>query len=297
MVCGWFIYNGNVKENFFAETHKIYEESAKRKNINLVKIKNNEIFTVIENNKMKIKTKQSLLEPNFVLFMDKDIKLAYQLEQLGYKVFNSSQCINICDDKETTFQILSNNNITLPKTIFSPLTFKGTYEENNNFIEFVEKELSYPIVVKEAHGSFGWQVYLVNNKEQLIKKRNELLYVPHLYQQFIKTSKGRDIRLNVVGDKVVSSMLRVSKKDFRANVLNGSEAFLYKPSDEFIEVAIKASKLLGADFSGVDILFGNNDEPILCEVNSNAGIKSALKKCGVNVADYIFDYILAKIKI
>ncbi len=295
MINGWFIYNGNVKENFFKETHRIYENSAKTKNINLQKVKNTEIFTIIENNEMKIKTKQNLIKPDFILFMDKDIKLAYQLEQLGYKVFNSSKCISTCDDKEITFQILSNNNIELPKTIFSPVTFKGTYEESNYFVEFIEEQLSYPIVIKEAKGSFGWQVYLVNNKNELIKKRKELLYIPHLYQQFIQSSKGRDVRVYVVGNKVVCSMLRVSEKDFRANVINGSKTYPHKAEKKFIEMAIKACKLIGADFGGVDILFGENGEPVLCEVNSNAGIKSALENCGVNVADYIFDYILNNI--
>ncbi len=295
MINGWFIYNGNVDEKFFKETHEIYEKSALDKRINLQKIKNTELFTVIENGETKIKTRKNLTKPDFVLFMDKDIKLAYQLERLGYKVFNSSSCINSCDDKITTFQLLSDNNIKMPKTIFSPLTFKGTDESSSEFLNFVEKELAYPIVVKEAKGSFGWQVYLVNSKEELIKKREELLYIPHLYQQFIKASEGRDIRLNIVGNKVVSCMLRVSKNDFRANVINGSEMFKYDPPKEYIDMAIKCSKLIKADFVGIDILFGEDGEPLLCEINSNAGIKGALKTCNINIADYIFKYILNKI--
>ncbi len=291
----WFIHNGAVESDSFVKIHKLYEETAKLKNIDLQKIKNNEIFSVVENNVLTIKSTKKLVKPDFVLFMDKDIKLAYQLEKLGYKVFNNYKAIGNCDDKEITFQLLGNENIKLPKTIFSPLMFKGTYEKDNSFIDFLEKELSYPIIIKEAKGSFGWQVYLVNNKEELINKRNDLLYIPHLYQEFIKSSYGKDIRLNVVGDKVVATILRVAKNNFKANVANGGETFNYKATKELEELAVKATKLLGADFAGVDVLFGENDEPIICEVNSNAHIMGTLKCTGINVADYIFEYIIKKL--
>ena len=52
--------------------------------------------------------------------------------------------------------------------------------------------------------------------------------------------------------------------------------------------------MLNLDFAGVDILFGENDEPVLCEVNSNAQF-IGLKSCtGVDVAEYIIKYIIDK---
>ncbi len=292
---GWLIHNGAVVTDSFKKLHELYEKTAKKKNINLQKIKNNEIYSIIENSKLKLKSKIKLIEPDFILFMDKDILLAKQLEKLGYKVFNSTEAIANCDDKEKTFQILGGSGIKLPKTVFSPLVFKGTYEEDDSFIDLIEEELEYPIVVKEAKGSFGWQVYLVKDRCELKKKRKELLYIPHLYQEFIKSSFGRDIRLNVVGDKVVASIMRISENDFRANVSNCNKIINYEASYEYEDVAIKATQLLGLDFAGVDILIGENNEPILCEVNSNAHIIGSLKYTGINVADYIFDKILKKI--
>ena len=53
---------------------------------------------------------------------------------------------------------------------------------------------------------------------------------------------------------------------------------------------------MNLDFAGVDILFGENDEPILCEVNSNAHFKNILDCTGVNVAQCILDYIIGDIK-
>ena len=289
---GWLIYNGSLISNKFTEVNNRYKESAKKKGIDLDLIKNNEIYSLVENGSTAIKMDSDKLNPDFILFMDKDIRLARHLEKLGYRLFNSSKTIELCDDKISTYQVLSDNNIKMPKTLFSPMMFKGTKENDNKFIDFIEKEFKYPIIIKEAFGSFGAQVYLVKNQEELIKKRNELLYVPHLYQEFISSSRGRDARLHVVGDKVVASMLRTSDTDFRANLANGGKMHKFEPPESFVKLAVKASKLLGADFSGVDILFGEENEPIICEVNSNAHIKNIYDCTGVDVAGCIFDYIL-----
>ncbi|WP_163195067.1 ATP-grasp domain-containing protein [Clostridium thermarum] len=292
---GWLIYNGGLTSYKFEEINYWYKESAAKMAIELELLKNNEVYSIIENNSATVKLEREKKEPDFILFMDKDIRLAKHLELLGYKLFNSSKTIENCDDKILTYQILANNNIKMPRTIISPMMYKGTVETDTRFIDFIERECGYPLVVKEAFGSFGAQVYLVNNREELLEKRRELLYIPHLYQEFIQTSKGRDVRIHVVGDKVVASMLRTSETDFRANISNGGKMQQYEPDDKFQELAIRASKLVGADFSGVDLLFGEDEEPIICEVNSNAHIKNIFQCTGIDVAEHIFEYILRRI--
>ena len=64
----------------------------------------------------------------------------------------------------------------------------------------------------------------------------------------------------------------------------------YLPSEEEKCVAIKCCELLGADFAGVDLLFGENG-PLVCEVNSNAHLKNIMTATGINVADEIYRYI------
>ena len=293
---GWLIYNGSLQSEKFNEIHTWYKRTAETKNITLELVKNSELFSIINQDSLSIQTEGAYVQPDFVLFLDKDIRLAKHLEALGYKLFNSAAAIEACDDKMITYQILSQHGIKVPKSIFSPMMFTGTKEQNNNFVDMVEKELDYPLVIKEAFGSFGEQVYLVNNRKELIAKRKELLYIPHLYQEFIETSRGKDVRVHVVGDQVVASMLRVSEHDFRANVTNGGKMHSYHPSESFKELAIKASNTIGTDFSGVDLMFGENDEPIICEVNSNAHIKNIYDCSGIDVTAYIFDYIRRKIE-
>ena len=112
-------------------------------------------------------------------------------------------------------------------------------------------------------------------------------------QEYISSSKGKDIRINVVGEQAIVSMLRENDNDFRSNISNGGHGSIYQPKPEFIDLALKASKALGLDFAGVDVMFGE-DGPIICEVNSNPQVASTLNATGVNLADYIADYIIKK---
>ena len=294
---GWLIYNGGLKTPKYMELNELYAVAAKKLGITLELIANDELYSVIEGSRLTLKSSHPISEPAFILFLDKDIRLAKQLEKMGYRLFNSREVIENCDDKMLTFQILAGQGIPMPKTFLCPLYFLGTGTglPEENFTLTIEKELGYPLVIKEAFGSFGAQVYLIHNREELIAKQKELIYKPHLYQEFVKTSIGRDVRIYVVGNQVVASMYRYSETDFRANISNGGSMKPYKPSQAFCDVAIAATKGLGADFTGVDLLFGENDTPILCEVNSNAHIKNIYDCTGIDVAEWIFKHILETI--
>ncbi|MCX7772516.1 MAG: RimK family alpha-L-glutamate ligase [Clostridia bacterium] len=236
-----------------------------------------------------------LKKPDFVLFWDKDVRLARQLERLGLRLFNKAQTISVCDDKTLTHQVLADQSIPMPKTIFAPLVFPHLTVDEEGFIALIEKELTYPMVVKEAFGSFGAQVYLAKNRQELCDLRKKLLTVPHLYQEYIRTSHGRDVRLQVVGNEVVASMLRTSDTDFRANISAGGHMMQFLPPKSFQELAVKAAQAVGADFAGVDILFGEDEKPILCEINSNAHMKNIYECTGMDVAERIIRYIKAKV--
>ena len=291
---GLLIYNGGLRSPKYMALNQLYAATAKALGIELKLVANNEIYSLLETNGPSVSSALFEKKPNFILFLDKDIRLAKQLENMGYRLFNSREVIENCDDKILTFQCLAGKGINMPKTMFSPMFFPGVGPKtiDPSFTDQIEQAFGYPLVIKEAFGSFGAQVYLIHDRKELVAKQMELLYTPHLYQEFISSSKGRDVRIYVVGDKVVASMYRYSETDFRANVSNGASMKPYKPNEVFCELAIKASKLLGADFTGVDLLFGPHDEPILCEVNSNAHIKNILDCTGINVAEHIFKYIL-----
>ena len=65
-------------------------------------------------------------------------------------------------------------------------------------------------------------------------------------------------------------------------------------SNKINNLAIKASKELGLDYSGVDVMLDNNDEPTLLEVNSNPFFSEVEKVTKINITNYLIEYLLSK---
>ena len=262
-------------------------------------LSNDIVLTRVTNKECLIVLNEKKQDYDFVLFWDKDVNLAIHLENLGYQVFNNSEAIAICDDKAKTYLTLEPYGIKMPKTIISPFTFSNNPFNINNidYLDDVERLLHFPLVLKEAFGSFGKEVYLINNKEELINKTLELSPRSLLYQEYIASSHGRDVRIEVVGGKVLGAVLRKNDNgDFRSNVLQGGSMSQIDIDPSFIKMAEDVSKILKLDFAGIDIMFGINNEPILCEVNSNVHFRTFAKTTGINLAKVIAEYIKNKIK-
>lgn len=280
---GYIVVNSFVNNEKFSNLYNILVKSFSKFHIDL------EIKTAIElGTEVNLQLKE---KPDFVLFWDKDIYLAQRLENLGIELFNSSRAIELCDNKILMYQELAKHNIRIPKTFIAPKTFEGLGYTNLSFIDDIANQIGYPLVIKEAYGSYGEQVYLAENKEEAASIINKIGYKDFLVQEFIKSSCGKDIRVNVVRDQQIVSILRENKTDFRSNISIGGVGSRFEPEQEYVDLAIKASLALGLDFSGVDVMFGENNEPIICEVNSNPQFVSTLKVTNTNLADFIAFYI------
>ena len=279
----WLVVNSFMDNQKFINLYELLSVAFKKQNVSL-EIKNASDISLEVGTKI-------LNKPDFAILWDKDIYLAERLEKEGVRLFNSSRAVLLCDNKILMYQELSNKGIRIPRTFVAPKTFEGLNYSMRDFLNNVIKEIGFPIVVKEAYGSFGEQVYLANDIDSLNKIVDQIGYKDFLMQEFIASSKGKDIRINVVGNKAVVSMLRENDNDFRSNISSGGHGEKYEPKPEYLDLAVKAAQALGLDFAGVDVLFGK-EGPIICEVNSNPQFASTLKATGVNLADYIAEYIL-----
>lgn len=285
---GWLIVNAYLKRQKFRELFEMFLEASKDLDIELNMVSNEEAWLYFAKGKPGEK-------PDFILFWDKDIRLAQMFEQEGFLVFNSAEGIANCDDKSQTFFALYHSGIRMPRTIAAPKIFPPEGFLESSFFEEVAKEWGYPLIFKECNGSFGAQVYFIKDREDIVKTLKHIGNRPFLIQEFIESSKGRDVRIQVVGEKVVASMLRANEDDFRANLTNGGSMHPFTPNKEQTDMALKVLKELKLDFAGVDILFGPEGEPILCEVNSNAHFKNLYDCTGVNTAVEILSYIKGKV--
>lgn len=230
----------------------------------------------------------------FIIYLDKDKYISLMLEKLGFKLFNSSEAIQLCDDKMLTHIKLSNLGIKMPKTMSYPLC----YIYNNNYSDFKNNiifKFSFPFIIKENYGSLGKQVYLISNYHELINVERQLRYKPHIYQDFISESSGVDYRLLLIGHEVVASMKRVNESNFKANIALGGKGYKYVPSNKMEEMAVLASKTLNLDYCAIDFVLNKNNEPLLIEVNSNAFFTEIEKVSSKNIAKLYVDYILKNI--
>lgn len=280
---GLLVVNHFLHSDKFDELAFYFQKAAKAFEIKLETVTNVSIAEALSRRFHKV---------DFVLFWDKDILLAEWLVQQKIPVFNSALAIETCDDKGKTWLALKKAGLPVPETIPAPMTYANIGYGEISFADEIVKRLpgNFPFVIKESFGSFGQQVYLIKNRTELMKKVKELEGKPFLFQEYIAESKGRDIRLQVVGKKVVASMYRYSENDFRANITNGGHMKAYEPTEEEIELAVRATEAVGADFAGVDLLFGK-EGPLVCEVNSNAHFVNIMECTGVDTSVEIMRYI------
>ncbi len=290
---GWLVVNGYFKSDKFEELFSFLLNAAEAKGIALEKVENCSVLAdVLTGEILSPQTPR----PDFVLFWDKDIRLAQTLEACGLRLFNRAEAIRLCDDKSLTYLALSNTGIRQPRSFIAPFAFARSPRNNAEFFKECAKALGYPMIIKECRGSFGTGVHLVTNDEETALLVHELGSAPCIVQEYIKESFGRDIRVSVVGGKAVAAMLRQGREgDFRSNLTLGGHFSQIEPTSEQLSVAVDATKALGLDFAGVDVLFGKDDEPIICEVNSNAHFKTTFDCTGINMAELIIDHIISEV--
>ncbi len=208
-----------------------------------------------------------------------------QFEMNG--VFSTARSLGItrARNKVRTLQIMARKGIPIPETLFSI---------NPDNIEAQIKILGgTPVIIKLQEGTQGLGVILAETKKSA-KSIIDTFYkmdTSILIQRYIEEANGEDIRIFVVGNKVVASMKRTSALgDFRANVHRGGETVAVKPSAKEQYIALNATKFLGLGVAGVDLLRSNKG-PLLIEVNASPGLKGIEAATGINVAKEIIKYV------
>lgn len=282
MLSCWVIYNGSLVSDKFQDQAQLMAEAAERQGIHAEIKKNYEIQMTLG---------QAQAFPDFAILLDKDVLLGYFLKSRGVPVYNDPAIIDLCDNKATQYIRLAEQQIPMPKTIVAPKVYPRFSIRDSGYFEGVLGTLNLPMIIKEGHGSFGMKVYLIETEDEFYDKVDSLSGIDYVFQEFIEHSRGRDIRVNIVGGKIVAAMKRQSDTDFRANITNGGRAFPVELTTQQQQLALDAARAVGAVFAGVDLLYGPNGQTLVCEVNAAAHIRNILNVTGVNVADAMITYI------
>ena len=232
---------------------------------------------------------------DFCVYLDKDKYTSAILEKCGLRLFNSHAAVRVCDDNMAPPLARSNMGIKMPASVAGLLGYDGGAQVKTDDIDFIEKTLGYPVVVKESYGSLGKGVYKANNRQELEALCEKLKCTPHLFQKFISSSAGKDIRVIVIGGKAVAAMQRKSDEDFRSNLELGGTAKPVEIDDCLRDICELTAKTLNLDYCGIDVLYGENGGYLVCEVNSNAFFGGIERVTGVNIARLYAEYVCSKI--
>ena len=258
---GWIIYN---KEDVEKNENYIgwYINTFKENNIELSLVYTDEI------------NYNSL--PYFAIVRAIRPDITRKLENLGVKCFNNGFVSEICNDKALTYKFVSENGIEILPTYYN--------------VDYVK---DYPVVIKpkDSHGG---------DRVNIAESYNELMTLMPLYEgdnyviQAVATDKGKDVRVYVIGDKIITSMLRVSDKDFRSNFCLGGSASVYNLTDEEVEKVNKVIKLFDFDFVGIDFVF-NNGEMVFNEIEDVVGSRMIYTYTNIDIVALYIKYILQKL--
>ena len=292
---GWILYKNPIEESW--ETNKLVEEFNKQGiEVRVVNPNDVDIFVDRDDRKSIIVGGKPRALPDFVIprtgsgttyFIKAIIR---HLERLGVTLINGSNAIDTVKDKLYTQQVLGESNLPVPKTLLVRHPIK---------LEWVEKNLTFPVIIKTLSGSFGAGVFMAEDKKQFkqLLKMAEITKKSYniIVQEFIKDSWGKDLRVFVLNGKVVGCMMRQAvDDDFRANITRGGEGIPYQIDDNIEWLGGESSRLLGLDIAGVDLLFDNGGYKI-CEVNSSPGFEGMDKFTHTNIAEEIVNFVKHKI--
>lgn len=198
-------------------------------------------------------------DADFVINRTNDYKIAEYFESRGIRVFNPSSLSKIANDKQKCYEFMKENGIEI-----MPINYKGV-----------------PAVKKKIDGHGGIDVYMLDKAEPF-----EDGYV---YQKPCDTL-GRDVRVWLIGGKIIASILRSSDTDFRSNFCLGGKASEYTLTDDDRALVYKIADLLDYDYIGIDFIF-NNGRLVFNEIEDTVGARMIYSLTDIDIISLYCDYI------
>lgn len=216
----------------------------------------------------------------FVINADEEVYKYIREQNSNIKFFNKWKAAYSCDDKWLTYILLRNAEIPQPLTSLN------------------SEDISYPKVIKTRSGSYGYGVYLAHDIVEETSITNNLKQGALIFQEYIESSKGKDICVYVIGNDCVACMIRenTSQDEFRSHTIYGATATTYNLTTAQKTQSVQIAQILGVNFCSINFLIDSDGTLKVCDVNSNPGVDVIERATGINVVDTYANYIIRAIK-
>lgn len=219
-------------------------------------------------------------KPDFALVRVIAPEINRTLEEIGIRTFNNYLTSKVANDKmKTHFYAVMMNVPTME-----------TRSLNGNELRIPTE---YPKVIKSVDGHGGSEVFLVKNAEEC-KEILSLYPNKHFIAQELSSEPGIDMRVYVLGGKVLAAVKRTSKSDFRSNFSLGGDAELVSIPKDVLFTVKTVAKALEADFVGIDFI-RHNGEWVLNEIEDVVGTRMLYSLTDVDAAELYIQHVISKV--
>jgi ribosomal protein S6--L-glutamate ligase len=217
------------------------------------------------------------------------IELLHLAEKKGVRVFSKAETIIRMIDRLSCTVTLRNGGIPMPKT--------QVCESVDTAMEIVKtygEAVFKPLFSTKARGmcviSADLDDATMRAEIEAFKQDNPVMYI----QQKLDLP-GRDYGMVFLGGRYLGTYARVSQNEsWNTTINSGGKYALHEPPQSTIELASKAERLFGMDFTTVDVA-DTPEGPIVFEVSAFGGFKGAKEGIGIDAAALYADYILEEL--
>ena len=271
-------------ERYYA-THRLVREGRKLKH--KVKVIDPLKYTLsITNNQGTRYKKPNVVMPRIGnIAIEYSLAMVKQFELAGVKSINTSDSIYLAKDKFVSLMVLQSKGLPVPETFMV---------RNKQTLSKAVKALGgLPIVLKLLRGSQGIGVKLAKTPVELLAYAQYTWLLDHdfIVQKYYPETKGEDIRILVIGRDIIGGMKRYSHKgDFRSNIHQGGWGEKIDLSPTYKTLAKRATRALGLDIAGVDIIETKHG-PLIMEVNASPGFEGMEKITDKNIAKEMIKFV------
>jgi len=212
------------------------------------------------------------------------ISMVEHMEMSGIRVVNPCYPFRRARDKYATQYILAKHGLPIPYTYTTESIAEG-YTLAEVYKKFVYK----PILSSMGKGSMLFEdPDLAYNAFKSLNRYDQ----PLILQKYVP-NPGRDIRVFVIGDQVIGSAYKYrAPGKWKTNVAQGGHMTDEKVPEDICELGIKATKAMGLDYSGVDIIESPMG-PMILEVNASPGWQALNQAVDIKIADEIVKYAVS----
>ena len=266
---------------------KALYESARKKGVDVENVDCKNLVVNLNSGKSKYNG-QVVLQRSISYF--KNVHSTAALEGLGAHVINPLYAAVLCGNKMYAHMELEKAGVPTPKAT-------AAFSEESALAAL--EEFGYPAVIKPTVGSWGRLIALLRDKEAaraVIEDREHMfpLYQVYYFEEFVERPP-RDIRAIVVGDQVAAAIYRYSGEgEWKTNMALGGHAEACPLTKELEDICLKATRALGGQIVGVDLMESKNDGLMVHEVNNTTEFKNTVRVTGVDIPGLMVDYALGQ---